>query len=282
MPDTMILAVAALLLALASAGWVAHRLRLPPALGYLLLGVVVQPVWLEAHGLPLPLFQRGAQVAILVLLFLVGLELDLRRMLDLLGRAKLTLPLDILVPLVAGFAIGILFGWSPRQAAVLAIALGTSSTLFGERLTSSPSFPPAARHRALGISVAEDVATVLLLGGLALLAPAANVAWYDPFVDLGRMLVLVALMAVGAQLLVPRVLDAIAIRHSSELVLLAGVTLVLGFGAFGAWVGSAPLGAFVAGLAASEAGSRFVLRRALLAGRDVAMAAFFFAVGLSV
>jgi K+/H+ antiporter YhaU regulatory subunit KhtT len=98
----------------------------------------------------------------------------------------------------------------------------------------------------------------------------------------GRLVFFLILATAGALLLVPRFMDAVARTHVHELVVTATVAIVVLFGVMGAWAGSAALGAFVAGIAASEAGSRFVIRNSMASVRDLALVVFFLASGLSV
>ncbi|MEA3204341.1 MAG: monovalent cation:H+ antiporter-2, family, partial [Thermoplasmata archaeon] len=135
------------------------------------------------------------------------------------------------------------------------------------------------------MSLAEDVAAAGLFGVIAILGnveAGASATWWAPFTGVGKLLFLFLLLTAAGLLLVPRALDAVTRRHSNDLLVLAGAALVLGFGWLGSLAGSAELGALVAGVAAAEAGSRFVVRNALAGLRDVALALFFLASGLAV
>jgi len=289
-----LLPLAGLAAALAVAGLLLHRLRLPPAIGYLVVGLAGAPL-IRSTGIEPGVVQDAASVGTLFLLFAIGLELDIRRLGDALRRTALALPVDILVPalLVAGAAR--LAGWSVLQAVTLGLCLSVSSTLFGDRLSSTQGFTTEARRRVLGMLLSEDVAAGALLAILAVLGPSAAGAppgptWLHlslppgltPVLTVGMLLLFLLLAAAAALLVVPRLLDAVARTHAHDLLVLTGLALVIGFGGLGALAGSAPLGALVAGVTAAEAGARFVVRNALQTLRDVALAAFFFASGLNV
>lgn len=265
-------------------GWLAHKLRLPPALGYLAAGLLASYL-VASHRIPNDLLPTGllgpaAQVGVLFLLFLIGLELDLKRLRETLSTTAVALPFDILVPaLVLGTAVR-LAGWSLIQSVAFGLVLSVSSTIFGERLASDPRFPMEARKRALGILLSEDVAAAGLLAVLAVIAGGAG--WLGPVTDMGRLVFLFVLITAAALLLVPRLLDLVARNHSHELLVVLGGALVVAFGAVGQWAGSMQLGALMAGVAAAEAGSRFVIRNALQSLRDLAVALFFFTSGLQV
>ncbi len=281
----LILILAVLAVGLGAAGWLSHRLRLPPALGYLAVGAVISPAIQQTPNLPFSpdLLQPAAQIGVLFLLFAIGLELDLKRLRDVLRKGALVLPLDILVPTLLITAAARLAGWSLLEAGILGLTLSLSSTLFGERFAGAIGFPLPARQRTLGILLAQDLAAVALLAVFAILGDPERTGsdWLAPFISVGTLVFLFVLLTAAALLIVPRVLDAVARTHSHEIMVLVGIAAVLGFGWLGMLAGSAELGALMAGVAAAEAGSRFVIRNGLQAVRDIALALFFFASGLA-
>lgn len=267
-------------LSVAAAGWLAHRLRLPPALGYLGLGVALAPALATVH-LDASITSNVVHLAVLALLFFIGLELDLKRVQEILTKTFVTTILNIAVPLAAVAAVATALGWPGSHALTLGIAVAVSSTLFGERLSTLPGFSTESRKRMLGVLLGEDVMAGALLAVIVLLG-GAGAGLLDPLLGIGKLALFLVFATAAALILVPRLLDAVARTHIHELVVLVTVAVVLSFGAMGAWAGSAELGAFVAGVAAAEAGARFVVRNSMITVRDVAMAAFFVASGLSV
>lgn len=283
MAESVFVVVAALAAALAAAGWLAHRMGMPPALGYLTVGIAISPSLAGQLGIPFDLITDSTHVAVLVLLFFIGLELDLKRLQQIVSSTAGTTVLNILVPIVLVAGLGYAFGWTLVQSIALGITISVSSTIFGERLSVMPGFPQESRRRMLGILLGEDVGAGALLAILVLLGgSAAGAGWLMPLAATGRLLFLLILMTAGALLVVPRMLDTVARTRIPELLVLTGASLVVGFGALGAWAGSAELGAFVAGVAAAEAGSRFALRGSMSPLRDVALAVFFLGSGMVV
>ncbi|MGB1585592.1 MAG: cation:proton antiporter [Thermoplasmatota archaeon] len=267
--------LALLALAMAAGGFAAQWARLPPALGYLgtgiLFGVIAPDV--APHGL-----EHAAEVGILILLFLIGLELDLKRLREALRSTAGALPFDIMVPAILAMAVGRLAGWTFLQAAALGIVVAVSSTLFGERLTARPGHDPKARQRVLGVLIAEDVAAAGLIALMVVMATGGGLA--APAVEILRTAFAMLLLTGLGVLVVPRILDEVARRHTPELMVLWSVALIALYGYLGTIAGSAELGALIAGVAAAEAGSRYVTRNALLGLRDLAGALFFFTAGV--
>lgn len=275
--------LAGLVALLAFTGWLSQRLRLPSALGYLLAGVVLPQAVTDARLQEIVHLEEAAHVAVLILLFFIGLELDLRSLRKVLRETWVVSIFNILVPVVLVAAVARLFDWGMREAVVLGIALSLSSTIFGERLSATPGFPSVARSRMFGVLLAEDVAAGALLATLALLAGGSGGGgWLEPVTAILILVVALAVLAAIALLIVPRLADGVARMHSPELVILVSGALLLLFSAAGDWAGSAELGAFLAGMAAAEAGSRFTIRNSLSSLRSMSLAVFFFASGLIV
>jgi Kef-type K+ transport system membrane component KefB len=91
---------------LATAGWMAHRLSLPPALGYLAVGMAFAPSVRLTPDLPASAIATTAHVGVLFVLFFIGLELDLRTLRKVMGDTAWVSLFDILVPAAVVFAIG--------------------------------------------------------------------------------------------------------------------------------------------------------------------------------
>ncbi len=296
MASLVTLAVLGLLLA--AAGGLAHRMRLPPILGYLVVGIVASPHALGGDYIPVHLAEEAGHFAVLLILFAIGLELDLKTLTQAVRSSAWVMPFDLVVPIALGALLGMAFGWSVGQSWALGLTLGLSSTLFGERITAARTVPSGVRQRVLGVLISQDVAAAGLLaimvaigtGGLgaaggAGAGVAASGGWAGvgaPLLVMGRLVLALIIMTALLLLVVPRLLDAVARSHVHELLVLLTGSLMLGAAAIGHWAGSAELGALAAGVVAAEAGSRFLLRTALRSLRDVALAAFFVASGFAV
>lgn len=283
MAELSVVVLALLGLAVAAAGWLANRLGLPPSLGYLAVGIAISPSLAGQLGIPFEAITASAHIAVLLLLFFIGLELDLKKLQEIISKTAGTTIFNIVVPavLVATVAV-VLAGWTMPQALALGIAVSISSTIFGERLSHMPGFTQESRKRMLGILLGEDVGAAALLAILVLLGGTAEEGWFAPVFATGQLLFFLVLMTAGALLVVPRIMDAVARTRVPELLVLVGGAIVLGFGALGAWAGSAELGALVAGVAAAEAGARFTIRNHLGPLRDLALAVFFVGSGMAV
>lgn len=275
-------ALAAVALVLTVAGLIAHRLRLPSAVGYLAVGLVLSPYMKGTPTLPVDIVDHLAQLGVLFLLFFIGLELDIKRLQEILATTIVSTVVELGVTALAIAAALHLMGWDLIPSVALGLAMCVSSTIFGERLSSRSDFSRLARQRVVGTLLGEDLAAVVLLGILVVLSAGGSASLATPLYAFGKLAFLLILIASVALLVVPKALDKLAALHLHELVVLGGSGLLILFGAVGAWAGSAELGALLAGVACAEAGSRYVVRNALAPLREISLAIFLMASGMAV
>ncbi len=280
-----IVALAAIGLALA--GMLLNRIGLPPALGYVAVGVAASPLAAEGGLLPKHAVDQAAEVGVLVVLFFLGLELDLKRLRSAIKATAFTTPFDLAVPAFAIALAARMMGWALPEAVALGLACAMSSTLFGERLSASPGTPHETRKRVLGVLLSEDVAAAALLAIVVVIAEGAGGGGGagglgDAALTILRLVIILVLLLALALLFVPRILDQVARSHVHELLVVSTVGLVALFGFLGFRIGSPELGALIAGVAAAEAGSRFTVRNSITGIRDTSLALFFLTAGLTV
>ena len=257
------------------AGWASRRVRLSPVVGYLLFGITLGP-----HGL-VPLFTLGptttflGELGLLLLLFYMGLEFSLVRFLESRGPTVRAGAAD-LANLAVGLALGLALGFGWLAAAFLAGIMYVSSSGVIARLLSENdlvAYPEA--ERTLGVLVFEDLAMVVVLGGLGLAS--AGGAWWT-FVGAAAFLALFGLVARYGQGVLERLLaregEALVLLALALVALVAMAALALGF--------PEAVAAFLLGMVVAETSHTEQVERALRAWYDVAAAAFFLVVGLHV
>ena len=271
-----ILELGAVLLAAAGAGWFARRLSLPAVVGYLVVGLLISPFTpgVVADRGQLQLF---ADVGVVLLLFEVGIEVDVER----LGKEQRSLiwaaPVQVLVSIVVGAAVGIGAGLSPFGAALLGLSVALSSSVVIVNITRSRrrTTSHGTETALLGWSVLQDVTGVVLsvlvlaLGGLG---------------DRPLWLAVVTLAVYGAIVVataraLPFVLRRLRSEH--DLFLIISVATGLAVAGIGAAIAELPLAlaAFVAGLAITDSPDASEARRRLLPFRDLLAVLFFVAIG---
>ncbi|HEV2013025.1 MAG TPA: cation:proton antiporter [Candidatus Dormibacteraeota bacterium] len=264
------------LLVAAIAGWLARRAGLPAVLGYLATGLLVSPFTpgyvADRHQL-----QIFADVGVVLLLFEVGIELDLAE----LGRERGSLfwaaPLQTVLTALISTAVGLLLKLPLAGAVLLGLCIALSSSVVVVNITRSRrrTTDAATDHVLLGWSVLQDVAGVTLaivaLIGLRLQATSGFEA-----VELALVYVILVVIATG---LLPRMLRQLHQEH--DLFLIVSVASALALAGLGARFFGIPLAlaAFVSGLAISESHEASEARKRLLPFRDVFAVLFFVAIG---
>jgi CPA2 family monovalent cation:H+ antiporter-2 len=277
----------------AVAGVVACRsLKLPPMLGYLVVGVVIGP-----NALALAQDSAGvrylAEFGVVFLMFVIGLEFNLPKLRSMrtlvfgLGLSQVALTM---VGAVAGhFLLLWAFSFTARPwelgwqgAVVLGGAIAMSSTaivvkLMAERLELESEHG----RRVLGILLFQDLAVVPLL----VVIPALGASGGELAASLGLALLkavaLLALLLSGGQRVMRWWLTLVARRKSEELFMLNLLLVTLGL----AWVTehaglSLALGAFVAGMLVAETEYKHQVETDIRPFHDVLLGLFFITIGM--
>ncbi|HEX9094877.1 MAG TPA: cation:proton antiporter [Candidatus Dormibacteraeota bacterium] len=264
------------LLVAAIAGWLARRAGLPAVLGYLVVGLVFSPFTpgyvADRHQL-----QIFADVGVVLLLFEVGIELDLAELQRERGRLFWAAPVQTILTALVSTGVGLLLRLPLAGAVLLGLCLALSSSVVVVNITRSRrrTTDAATDHVLLGWSVLQDVMGVSLaivaLIGLRLQATSGIAA-----VELALVYVILVVIATG---LLPRLLRQL--RQEHDLFLIVSVASALALAGLGARFFGIPLAlaAFVSGLAIGESREASEARERLLPFRDVFAVLFFVAIG---
>lgn len=160
---TALTQMAFILAAAFSGGLLLQRLRQPALVGYILVGILLGPhaLGLIHDGEEIRLL---SELGILLLLFIVGLELDLRKFLPLYKIAMGTAMLQITFSLLAMFGLSLLFHWPLEMVVLLGFAFSLSSTAVAIRLMEDlKALNTPVGNVAVGILIAQDLAVVPMI-----------------------------------------------------------------------------------------------------------------------
>nr|WP_260525378.1 monovalent cation:proton antiporter-2 (CPA2) family protein [Pseudomonas sp. MWU16-30323] len=259
-----------------------RRLKLPPVLGYLCVGLAVGPTALDwvndSEELP-----DLAELGVVFLLFSLGLEFSLSKMLSL---RRVVFGLGSLQVLCCGLLLAgllALFGLSPTTALLLGAGLALSSTaIVSKELTSLGEIFSSHGQNAIGVLLFQDVVAVLLLTLVPVFAGNSEQAWYWALpLTLGKTVVLFLGLLLASRWLLPRLFREVAASHSAELFVLLALVIVL----LTAWLthllGLSPaLGAFLAGMLLGESHYRHQIEADIRPFRDILLGLFFVSIGM--
>jgi Kef-type K+ transport system membrane component KefB len=263
----------------AGVGFLANRARQPLIVAFIAVGIIVGPSVLDWVGdsEPIELF---AEIGIAVLLFLVGLKLDLH-LVRTTGKVALITGLgQVAFTSIIGFGIALLLGLSTTAALYVAVALTFSSTIIIVKLLSDKRELEELHGRiALGFLIVQDIVVVLVMIVLSTIGGDR-----DGSVPVQIALVvaqgaaLVAAMAVIIRWVLPRLLHLVA--SSQELLIVSAVAWAVSVAAFSDWLGfSVEVGAFLAGFAVASTPYRESIAASLTGLRDFLLLFFFIELG---
>ncbi len=271
--------MAVLLLFSAAVGALGVRLRQPLIVAFIAVGILVGPSvlgWVSASDQ----IDLLAKFGITLLLFVVGLKLDLH-IIRTMGPVALATGLgQVIFTSVVGYLIGIAFGMTPVTALYVAVALTFSSTIIIVKLLSDKREVDTLHGRiALGFLIVQDLVVVLVMIGLNALGAAADVSWPQAaFAVLVKGVGFLVLVGLAMRYLLPRLLHMLS--RSQELLVLFGIAWGLALAALGVMLGfSKEVGAFVAGVSLASTPYRDALGARLTSVRDFLLLFFFLDLG---
>ena len=271
--------IAAILIIAATVGGLAKLLRQPLIVAYIAVGILVGPA---AFGLVTATEQVAllAEVGIAVLLFLVGLKLDLHLIRTTGPVALLTGLGQVVFTSVVGFGIIWALGYDVVTAIYVAVALTFSSTIIIVKLLSDKRELDELHGRiAVGFLIVQDLVVVIAMIVITAIGVGSDHA-------VGGQVALTALRGVGflvgvgllARYVLPLVLERLA--RSSEVLVLFGLAWAVSVAAFSDWIGlSMEVGAFVAGVSLASTPYREALGSRLVTLRDILILFFFIDLG---
>ena len=272
---------ALLLLVSALAGALFVRLRQPVLVAYIVVGIALGPALfglVHAHDQ----IDLLAQIGVTVLLFVVGLKLDLHHLRHIGPVALATGLGQLTFTIVIGFALILALGKGWLEALYVAVALTFSSTIIIVKLLSDKRELDSLHGRiAVGFLIVQDLAVVIAMMVMSALRGTGGSENALPEVLLSlalRLGVAAVLLFVLMRWVLPAVVAAMA--RSQELLLVFAVAWGVALAALGEWAGfSKEAGAFLAGFSLASTPYRESMNARLSGIRDFLLLFFFIDLG---
>jgi len=271
---------AALLLIAAVCGAIAVRLRQPLIVAFIVVGILVGPAGLHwVHSADQ--VDLLAKMGIALLLFVVGLRLDLHLIRNM-GRVALATGLgQVLFTSLIGYVLARALALEPVHALYVAVALTFSSTIIIVKLLTDKREIDALHGRiAVGFLIVQDIVVVLVM--IALSAFGAGEAGTGLAAALFTVALKGAVFLVGVGVMMRVVFPALLGRmaFSPELLVLFSVAWGVSLASLGDALGfSKELGAFVAGVSLASSPYRHAIGARLTSLRDFLLLFFFVSLG---
>ena len=278
--STVFYEVAALLLLAAGCGAIALLLRQPVIVAFIAVGILAGPAglnWVHAADQ----IDLLAKLGIALLLFVVGLKLDVHLIRNM-GRVALATGLgQVGFTSAVGFGLCLLLGLDPVPALYVAVALTFSSTIIIVKLLSDKREIDALHGRiAVGFLIVQDIVVVAAMIVLSAFAGgSAGAGSLGALLGvLGTGVVFLASVGFAMRYLLPGLLARIA--ASPELLVLFAVAWGVSLASLGDALGfSKEIGAFVAGVSLASSPFREAIASRLVALRDFLLLFFFLSLG---
>lgn len=258
-----------------------RRLRLGAVLGYLAAGALIGPWGLRLIG-DVETTLKFAELGVVLLLFLVGLELEpsrlwaLRRPVFGLGGAQVVITGLVLALLASATGLA----WQAALIAGLGLAMSSTALVLSSLAEREALDTPHGRN-AFAILLFQDLAVIPLLALLPLLADAGGPG-AGGWVTAGKGVAAIAAVVVTSRLVVRPVLKAVARYGGQEVFTAAALLVVIGAALAMEAIGlSMSLGAFLAGVLLADSEFRHELEADVEPFKGLLLGLFFIAVGMS-
>jgi monovalent cation:H+ antiporter-2, CPA2 family len=259
---------------------IAQRLRVPTVVGFLLTGIAIGPNALGLVAQPDSVASL-AEVGVVLLLFAIGLELSLSRIVRMGQWVIRGGGLQVLTTIAVIAGISLVYGTQPKLAVFVGALFALSSTAIVLKVYNDRAELDTPHGRVVvAILLFQDLCVVPLMLGAPLLA-GSGASTSESIRTIILSVVVVAVLVLGGRLAVPRALRRIAELRNREIFTLSVVFIGLGAAyvtsAFGM---SLALGAFLAGLIISESDYGLQALSDVLPFRDTFSGIFFISVGM--
>ena len=274
--DMLILLVASIPIA-----FIANRLRLPVIVAFMVTGVLIGPYGLalinDVHAV-----EALAEIGVVLLLFAIGLEFSLRRILDMkrvvFGGGGIQVTLTALLTTFVAYEAGRRFG----QAIFFGFLLALSSTAIVLKSYMDRAELDSPHGKAgIGILLFQDLCVVPMMLLVPVLSGKEGSSTVNILLTLGSAFAALAIIIVTARKIIPYLLHHIVRLRSPEVFIIFIVLVSLGTSWVTAQFGlSLALGAFIAGLVLSESEYSHQIVADVLPFRDVFNSIFFISIGM--
>ena len=258
-----------------------HRIKIPSVMGFLVAGVIIGP-----NGLQLiqdsDEVKNLAEIGVILLLFVIGLEFSIKRMLKDLGVVLGVGGLQL------GFTGALVFfifqasGYSMNQGLLFGLLISLSSTaIVLKMITDRAEIDTRHGRICIGTLLFQDLAVVPMMLIIPLLSQSGELSALDFGVALIKSIAAVAAIVFLSRMIVPRALEAIARMGSKEHLTLLVILIILGTGWVSESMGlSLAMGAFIAGIIISDSEYSHQIILDILPLRDYFSSIFFISVGM--
>jgi monovalent cation:H+ antiporter-2, CPA2 family len=274
---------------------IARRLGVSPVLAYLGAGAVLGPLGLGSFIASAPFLywftvvdarnvSGLAQLGIVFLLFLIGLELSFGRLMAMRRLVFGLGMLQVLLTTVALASLAVLAGYEAQVAIILGAGLSLSSTaIVLELLSSQGRLTTTVGRASFSVLLAQDLAVIPILLFISIVGASGGSIVESLARAVVQAVVALAIIVVISRMLLRPLFRLVATLQSSELFIATVLFVIIGAGVIAAQAGlSMALGAFVAGLLLAETEYVKAIEATIEPFKGLLLGIFFFTVGMDI
>jgi CPA2 family monovalent cation:H+ antiporter-2 len=261
-------------------GLTGYKTKLPPVLIYIIFGLLLRGIFIDQAEV----LSHAAEIGIVLLFFLLGLEFPLNKMMDISKRVWAAGILDIILNLGIGSILALLFGMGWVEALILgAVAYASSSSITIKLLEDKKRLAAPESEFILALLIFEDLVAPVLVSLLASIYLGVAISSQG----LGLLLFKTVVLILGAVVIgyygFSKIGNFIEQHHETDFMPLFAVGIALAYAGVAIVLGlSEVLGAFLAGVMLSETGQSQELDHIILPIRNLFLPFFFFWFGTTI
>ncbi|HQN76538.1 MAG TPA: cation:proton antiporter, partial [Methanomassiliicoccales archaeon] len=261
------------------------KLRLPVVIGYLAAGIILGPNLFEPSFVSdLDTIDALANAGIVLLMFTLGLEFNLRRLKKVGLFAALAGSVEIVLMITLGYGLGIALGWPTIQSIFLGAVMSISSTAVIIKVLSDADMMKKEFAEAIvGILIIEDIAAVIILTMSSPLAAGDGVTVASIVLQIAYIGVFMLILLIMGLAVLPRLMDRMYPTASPETLLIVSLGLCFGMAMVAQLFGlSVAIGAFLVGIIISQSMVQEKVVERITPIKEMFMALFFISIGLMI
>ena len=271
------------------------KLGLSSVIGYILGGIVIGPFCLQLTGRGVEDIMHASELGVIMLLFLVGLELEPQKLWQIRKRILGLGLSQMLLSIVGIFIVFYIAGFGVKKSFIIALCFAMSSTaIVLQTLKEKNLFRTVSGESSFSILLFQDIAVIPILALLPFLSKSQKALsqaehekillqylpeWLQPFMVIFAV---IALILLGRYIFTP-FLRFVSKSGLTELLTAASLFLVIGVSELMISVDLSPaLGAFIAGVMLANSEFRHELESAIDPFKGLLLAVFFVSVGATI
>ncbi len=258
-----------------------NKFRIPSIAGFLIAGILIGPNVFKLIT-EVEQIEIMAEIGVILLLFTIGLEISLQRLMQMKRLLIVAGGLQVLLTILISGLFFYLVGIPLNQSIFFGMLLSLSSTAIVLKLLDDKNELEAPHGRiAVGMLIFQDIAIVPMILFVPVLALAGDVGFELISLQLIVSLLAVVIIIVLARFFIPKIIYQMAKLRIREVFTIGTLLLILGTAHLTEMAGlSLALGAFVAGLMISESEFSHQVFADIIPLKDAFISIFFVSIGL--